>query len=681
MYREVMPRAVAALLCAVGAAGCHRPSAAQNSDATRGALVDAPDRDPDAPDRDPDAPDRDPDAAAPDAPDLPSVLSVGSAGLDVGPASIGQLLQPSLTVTNDSAATVFFNAVITGDPAFGIVGNSGPIPPNGSASIELEFMPYAEGVHIGNLALTTPGREALNVTLQGETYTALSTWVAGSGSVSSSDGSIACSGGLCSGMFVNPIVLTATPLAGNQFVGWSDPTCGTSTTCAVGQEAFGRFIDAYFAATSTQILTVTFAGNANGALAVNDTSNAGELIAACTTSCQVPVPLNHSVQIVASSLSSVVGISGACSGVQSCTFTPPGSAAISVTFQKDPTEGWSRALATGPVLGAAYDANGDVVVATDAFPVGPQAVVAKLDGTTGATVWAHPLEGGEVQIGSNGMVYVLNSQGTSLNFFAELDGNGYSPGYVSPNYVPGTDYVSSSNQIGPPAPALNEFPQRMAIDPSGTLFVASAGGEACVQAGFGGSAYCVSGEGSRDSLLATSTEFYVPIWDGTSQNLAVISRADGTVQTTSGLGDVPTTQIALLTGGDVVSAGVGSASASLRWLHAGSAAFTRDIALVTPVAGLVGIGSDRVFWMYATDYPGSTTGYTAEVVDSMGDVTWSLARAPSGNFGQVVYAVETDGSGSNVVIGGADASTVQESNVVPNTGVHFGAGFVATFRP
>ena len=668
------------VLCGAVAA-CNRPSPARTSDAPGAGVSDAPDHDRDASAL---ADASSSDAVAADAALPPSVLSVGSAVFDVGPASIGQLLQPLLTVTNNSTEMVVLTAIITGDPAFGMVGNGSLIAPQGSLTLELEYLPYAEGVHTGNIALSTEGHAPLNVALQGETYTALTTWVAGSGSVSASDGSIACSGpaGLCNGKFVNPIVLTATPVVGNQFVGWNDPTCGTSATCTVGQEALGRYVEAYFAATSTQVLTVTFAGNANGALAIDDTSNAGEQIAGCTTSCQIPVPVNHAVTLVASSRSTVVGITGACTGVQSCSFTPSGSTAITVTFQKDATEGWSRAFATGPVLGAAYDANGDLVVATDASE-GP-AFVAKLNGATGATIWAHPLEGGEVQIGSNGMVYMQNSQGTSLDFIAELDGNGYSPGYVSPSYIAATDYISAAPQIGGPAPALNEFPQRLAADPSGTVFVVSAVGEACVEAalsGLGGPAYCVNAEGSRDSLLVTSTDFYVPIWDGSSQSLAVISRADGTVQTTSGLGDVPTTQIALLPGGDVASAGVGSASASLRWLHAGSAAFTRDIVLATPVAGVVGVSSDRVFWMYATDNPGATTGYTAEVVNSSGDVTWSLTRAPIGNVGQVVYAVETDGSGSNVAIAGGDIAAMPEGNVVPNTGVVFGAGFVATFAP
>ncbi len=618
-------------------------------DATHDAPQDAhPDASPDAP---PDAPN--------DAP-----FTVDSTDLDLGAADIGQNLVAYITITNTSTMPISVSATITGDIAIYTI-NSCYVQPQKTCMLAIQYLPYAEGLHAADVALSALSGSPVHVHAHGETYTALTVSHWGPGAITASSASVTCSSTGCSGRFIETVTLTAAPNSGSVFVSWSDASCGTNPSCTVPAEALGRVITAYFAPFSTLQVTASFAGTGHGAVAVTDTFTT-DLIAACSASCQVPVPIGHSVEVTTSSLSTVAGISGACTGARTCTFTPGLNPTIVVTFNQDAKEKWSRALETTSAIGVVYDSHGDVIVSTDAFDTS-QAKLFKLDGATGKTIWAHPsVPGGEVRIGAMDWAYVLNNPSDNGNLVEVIDANGYFLG-VESFYNIGT--ATSSPR--------RHFPQRMAEAPDGNVFVES--GEAssltCAESHGAGATYCTTAGYSIESLHVTDSTVYFPVIDSTGAcDLAMVDRTMGAQQTLASFSDVPTDQIAVMPSGDVVSAGGSTTTASLRWWMSNAIAFTRDVSIVDAVAGVVALASGNVFWTYSS----GTQGYTAEIVDSTGTVSWSLQRPAYSIYGQDVYQLATDGT--NVAIVGIDTAVIAEGGGA-GSAVTFGAGFIATFQP
>jgi hypothetical protein len=560
---------------------------------------------------------------------------------------------------------ILVSGTITGDVAISTFAQC-YLQPQKTCMFQIDYLPYAEGLHTADVALSAGSGPTVHVNAHGETYTALSVSHWGPGSAVASAASVTCSSTGCSGRFIETVTLTAIPNAGSQFVSWSDPSCGTQTSCTVPAEALGRVITAYFAPFSTLQVSVTFAGTGRGAVAVTDTFTT-DLIAACSDSCQVPVPIGHSVKVTTSSLSTVAGLTGACTGARTCTFTPGINPTITAMFIQNSRENWSRTLETTTAIGVAYDSHGNVIVATDAFDA-TQAKIFKLDGATGKTIWAHPsVQGGEVRIGAMDWVYVLNRPGDNGNLVEAIDANGYLLG------------VQSFYDIGTATSApRRHFPQRMAKAPDGSVFVES--GEAssltCAEPALSGTTYCASGGYSIESLHVTDSTVYFPVIDSAGTcDLAMVDRTTSMQQTLASFSDVPTDQIDVMPSGDIASAGGDSSTASLRWWSSNAIAFTRDISIANAVAGVVALASGQVFWMYSS----GTQGYTAEIVDSTGGVGWSLQRPADSIFGQDVYQLATDGT--HVAIVGADIAVIAEGGGATETGVLFGAGFVATFQP
>lgn len=157
---------------------------------------------------------------------------------------------------------------------------------------------------------------------------ALSVAVAGSGSVASSVGGINCPATSCAASVTQntAVTLTATPLTGASFVGWSGDCTGTTPTCTLPMTANASVTATFSVAQST--LTVTRAGAGSGTVT---SAPAG---ISCGTTCSAPFPQSASVTLSAAPGSGSLfgGWSGACSGAGACTLSMNAARNVTATF-------------------------------------------------------------------------------------------------------------------------------------------------------------------------------------------------------------------------------------------------------------------------------------------------------------------------------------------------------------
>jgi hypothetical protein len=148
---------------------------------------------------------------------------------------------------------------------------------------------------------------------------------AGTGSVTSDDGAIACTTS-CGQTYDHgtPVQLAAHPGAGSVFSGWSGACTGTGS-CAVTMDA-PRSLTATF--TPTHVLTVTTGGSGAGTV----TSDVGGI--ACPGTCSGTYVQGSSVQLSASPGPNSVftGWSGGCTGAGSCQITTNADRSVTATF-------------------------------------------------------------------------------------------------------------------------------------------------------------------------------------------------------------------------------------------------------------------------------------------------------------------------------------------------------------
>jgi hypothetical protein len=180
------------------------------------------------------------------------------------------------------------------------------------------------------VACTTPSAdpETLTVTLAGGD---------GLGTVTSSPLGIDC-GVACSAPFGygTTVTLTATPVGGATFEGWSGDCSGTGACTVTMSEA--RTITATFAPplVDPQTLTVTLAGGAG--LGSVTSSPVG---IDCGVTCSVQFSLDTTVTLTATPADGATfeGWSGDCSGTGTCTVTMSETRAVTATFAAPPAQG------------------------------------------------------------------------------------------------------------------------------------------------------------------------------------------------------------------------------------------------------------------------------------------------------------------------------------------------------
>jgi hypothetical protein len=115
---------------------------------------------------------------------------------------------------------------------------------------------------------------------------------------------------------------------------------------------------------ATDALAIHFAGNAPGEVASIDGFSPSTI---CTTDCTIPISPGDAVVLAAATTSSFAGFSSPCGSdpTAPCTFTASaGITDITATFVRDAKERVTRIIGTAPVVSAAYDSHGDLVVGT-----------------------------------------------------------------------------------------------------------------------------------------------------------------------------------------------------------------------------------------------------------------------------------------------------------------------------
>ena len=160
-------------------------------------------------------------------------------------------------------------------------------------------------------------------------FSVLSVSKSGLGSITSTPVGINCSG-TCNAAFANgtAITLTATPVSGHYFSGWSG-ACFGQGTCTVtlnsNQNAIATFLQI---PANQQLLTVTVSGG--GSIATNPSG------LNCNTTCSYPFPAGTTVSLmpIANTGQTFTGWSGDwCTGRSSCVFNMDGSRSVSGTFK------------------------------------------------------------------------------------------------------------------------------------------------------------------------------------------------------------------------------------------------------------------------------------------------------------------------------------------------------------
>lgn len=174
-----------------------------------------------------------------------------------------------------------------------------------------------------------PGTSPLTVALAGS----------GAGGVASAPPGITCPG-TCTANFTNGTVvtLTAAPIGGSTFGGWSAPGCGVALTCVVTVTA-ATSVTATFNAPPpppppppppTFTLSVVKAGSASGTSTVTS-APAG---ITCGATCSASFPSGTSVTLTAVAGSFFMGWSGGgCSGTGTCTVVLSANTTVTATFE------------------------------------------------------------------------------------------------------------------------------------------------------------------------------------------------------------------------------------------------------------------------------------------------------------------------------------------------------------
>lgn len=140
-------------------------------------------------------------------------------------------------------------------------------------------------------------------------------------------------GATCSSIFGRNATVVLAPLAdeGSQFVGWSDPLCGTKLLCTITMNT-SKEITATFNRIVPPSLTVTKGGNGQGTVTSQPTG------INCGTTCTKEFTRGSSVTLTATALpgSNFESWGGACQGKNSCSVTMSGNTSVTANFKSQP---------------------------------------------------------------------------------------------------------------------------------------------------------------------------------------------------------------------------------------------------------------------------------------------------------------------------------------------------------
>jgi len=244
------------------------------------------------------------------------------------------------------------NTVETVDTAgqLSVIAGNGQMgePTPGPATDSMLDLPDAAAVDSGgNLYISDQGNDlAEEVTPAGDlsiiwnaedpipgSTLAVSLAGSGSGTVASSPSGIACPK-TCFGGYASDtqVTLTATPMPGSTFVGWSGAGCSGTGTCQVTMSS-DMAVTATFQQLTSATLTVALAGSGSGSV------SSSPLGFACPASCSYAYEPDMQVTLTATPVSGsrFVGWEGSgCSGIGTCQVTMGSEAAVTAMFERLP---------------------------------------------------------------------------------------------------------------------------------------------------------------------------------------------------------------------------------------------------------------------------------------------------------------------------------------------------------
>ncbi len=287
----------------------------------------------------------------------------------------------------------------------------------GACTVHVQYTAQTLGLVIEDLVISSGGGDT-HIELRGIGLWRLSVARPGTGmgTVASVPSGIAC-GATCTGLFLNAVVLSATPAASSRFSGWDGACSGTQgcTVPAVGN----RGVNARFDDLAAPTITITFAGTGANVGAVQLKDGPTTLFT-CHANCVVGVAAGTQLTIEAITPLQFSGWTGDCMGTtcnlgtivnpRSATATfdmlphqigmmfPPedptalaytgadlvlGDAHAVTRMKTDGTIVYRRQIASAPVKGIATDASGAVYALTATR-------VTKLD-SNGTISWTTPV--------------------------------------------------------------------------------------------------------------------------------------------------------------------------------------------------------------------------------------------------------------------------------------------------
>lgn len=283
-----------------------------------------------------------------------------------GTLEVGQNAQATIELRNDGSGMAPIDSIEIAGTGFtrGISTCGATLAPGTSCDIAIAVNVQTLGALPGGLTVNSNGagytaplsaRGARRITVVREGT--------GGGTITSSPSGIDC-GSSCTALYEGDVMLTAAPGANSQLTSWSVPGCGQSSTCTVTADITPITVNVSFALTGSSSLDLVFAGNASGEVQVTRNDAASTI---CFASCNVPIEPGDMVRVSAATPSKIGGIAGACTSTAAeCTFTAPiGASTVTVTFDKDPKELWTRLVFPDEaVIAVAYDTTGNVIAAT-----------------------------------------------------------------------------------------------------------------------------------------------------------------------------------------------------------------------------------------------------------------------------------------------------------------------------
>jgi hypothetical protein len=638
--------------------------------------------------------------APPDAPPAPPSYVVVEAMVEVR-ADIGQRGSAVVHVMNTGGAMLGFSFEVTGEDKSRLEqplasGGCSFVPPGQECIGDVSFFPLVAGDRTATLTIHPTNGSLSDTTLPvlARTYTLLLVdGYTGSvaGDITSSSPDVNCTHTYCTGHFVGALTLTASPMPGNVFIGWTDPSCGTSPTCVVPQSTTQRELGASFAPVLTGQLTLNMTGAPPGSLvSVMDESGFSQgLLAVCSTSCTVPLPSDFGptpqIRISVDSPRGTPAITGACAGSDRCSFTAAATASVAVNWTFDSRLPRSFVFDLAGLRSVARGANGDVFVSTLAQG-NDQMWTLKLD-AMGNVKWAYPTTGQLIAMADGGVAISWPVYGLFVMQRLEVrDADGYLTRLDYNQDV----YASPTNNI-----EVDHFARTLAIGANQVFAMpgtknAMSGIEAWGPFGSGIHwSATLSGDGARSITSDSAGVFYVATqaaagsvyatkFAPTGGNLGTIANvAEGVplVMSVSAGGDIITTTG---TAGSPITGGVGAEVVLRRLSPTGQLRFERRVPLLASApnrAGVVVLPNDDVMWIHGTrgQSGGSSyygTGIVAERISPNGGVVWTFTQSTSADTGGNIEIFDLN------IAGGVPVAAGSYGNI------SFGArSWVGTFAP